>query len=176
MWRWGIDPEPCNLCIQASEYGTGLRQHQNFLFVDKDGSRINPQSTSLPVGRHTVTAEPEDLLDGYSIATEPNVTVEVYEDGAADPLPLHLYTTRVELDPTEEPQPSPASNKGRVPGAEDNHEVAAAQTLHWAKARYRFPQHQKIWKRGISWTVPLPRTWSWISREMPAPTRLPSTM
>lgn len=29
--------------------------------------------------------------------------------------------------------------------------------LRWAKARYRFPQHQIIWKRGISWTVRLPQ-------------------
>ena len=99
-------------------------------FVDKDGNPVaSPQSTSLPVGRHTVTAEPEDLLDGYSIATEPNVTVEVYEDGTADPASIAFVYNKVETDPTEEPQPSPASVRVVYLAREDNHEVAAAQTI-----------------------------------------------
>ena len=99
-------------------------------FVDKDGNPVaSPQSTSLPVGRHTVTAAPEDLLDGYSIATEPNVTVEVYEDGTADPASIAFVYNKVETDPTEEPQPSPASVRVVYLAREDNHEVAAAQTF-----------------------------------------------
>ena len=99
-------------------------------FVDKDGNPVaSPQSTSLPVGRHTVTAAPEDLLDGYSIATEPNVTVEVYEDGTADPASIAFVYNKVETDPTEEPQPSPASVTVLYLAREDNHEVAAAQTF-----------------------------------------------
>ena len=99
-------------------------------FVDKDGNPVaSPQSTSLPVGRHTVTAEPEDLLDGYSIATEPNVTVEVYEDGTADPASIAFVYNKVETDPTEEPQPSPASVTVLYLAREDDHEVAAAQTF-----------------------------------------------
>ena len=99
-------------------------------FVDKDGNPVaSPQSTSLPVGRHTVTAAPEDLLDGYSIATEPNVTVEVYEDGTADPASITFVYNKVETDPTEEPQPSPASVRVVYLAREDNHEVAAAQTF-----------------------------------------------
>ncbi len=99
-------------------------------FVDKDGNPVaSPQSTSLPVGRHTVTAAPEDLLDGYSIATEPNVTVEVYEDGTADPASIAFVYNKVETDPTEEPQPSTASVTVLYLAREDNHEVAAAQTF-----------------------------------------------
>ena len=99
-------------------------------FVDKDGNPVaSPQSTSLPVGRHTVTAAPEDLLDGYSIATEPNVTVEVYEDGTADPASIAFVYNKVETDPTEEPQPSPASVTVLYLAREDDHEVAAAQTF-----------------------------------------------
>ena len=99
-------------------------------FVDKDGNPVaSPQSTSLPVGRHTVTAAPEDLLDGYSIATEPNVTVEVYEDGTADPASIAFVYNKVETDPTEEPQPSTASVRVVYLAREDNHEVAAAQTF-----------------------------------------------
>ena len=99
-------------------------------FVDKDGNPVaSPQSTSLPVGRHTVTAAPEDLLDGYSIATEPNVTVEVYEDGTADPASIAFVYNKVETDPTEEPQPSTASVTVLYLAREDDHEVAAAQTF-----------------------------------------------
>ena len=99
-------------------------------FVDKDGNPVaSPQSTRLPVGRHTVTAAPEDLLDGYSIATEPNVTVEVYEDGTADPASIAFVYNKVETDPTEEPQPSTASVTVLYLAREDNHEVAAAQTF-----------------------------------------------
>ena len=99
-------------------------------FVDKDGKPVaSPQSTSLPVGRHTVTAAPEDLLDGYSIATEPNVTVEVYEDGTADPASIAFVYNKVETDPTEEPQPSTASVTVLYLAREDDHEVAAAQTF-----------------------------------------------
>ncbi len=101
-------------------------------FVDEDGNPVATAITKrLTAGRHNVAAEPADLLDGYTIVGEQNVTVEVSDEGVADPSSISFVYSKPADEPTPEVSPVTATVTVMYLAREDNnHKVAADQSFN----------------------------------------------